>query len=304
MKRRVLILGYGEMGHAMEYLLAEKQPLRIWHRAHQNNLEEEVVGAQVILFCVPVNAHAEIIQRIAPYLATGSLCLSIAKGLDESGRTAAQTLGDMLHPHRYGIMCGPMIAEEIVQGRYAFADVALSHAQDFDMVRALFQGSTLICKQATDMLGSSWLGVLKNVYAILYGIAEALKLGDNMRGHLMVTATAEISAITQSLGADTQTVYSDAGLGDLLTTASSEHSHHQQLGRRLALGEVFELTGEGVHTLKMIEKFQLFDSRSYPLFTLATRIIAQPEQLQIRLQEYLNHLKMGEFARPTSNTHL
>lgn len=29
MKLRVLILGYGEMGHAMEYLLAERHDVRI-----------------------------------------------------------------------------------------------------------------------------------------------------------------------------------------------------------------------------------------------------------------------------------
>ena len=46
--------------------------------------------AQVVLFCLPVNPHHEIASRIAPYLAKGSLCLTIAKGLDESGRTAAQ----------------------------------------------------------------------------------------------------------------------------------------------------------------------------------------------------------------------
>jgi len=298
MTQRVLVLGYGEMGHAMEYLLAEKQQLRIWQRTHKNNLEpeknnlqHEVAAAQVILFCVPVNAHAEIISNIAAHLATDSLCLSIAKGLDESGRTAAEVLRDMLHSHRYGVMCGPMIAEEIMQGHYAFADVALSHTQGFETVHTLFQGSTLICKQATDMLGSSWLSALKNVYAILFGMAESLKLGDNMRGYLIVAATAEISVIMQSLGADAHTMYSYAGLGDLLTTASSEHSHHYQLGRRLALGEVFELTGEGVHTLKMIEKFQLFDSGSYPLFTLVTAIIARPEQLKIRLQAHFNRLQ-------------
>lgn len=53
-------------------------------------LEEEVAKAQVILFCLPANAHLEITRRIAPFLPQDSLCLSIAKGLDESGKTAPQ----------------------------------------------------------------------------------------------------------------------------------------------------------------------------------------------------------------------
>src|SRR3989304_2519141 len=95
MKLRVLILGYGEMGHAMEYLLAARHDVRIWNmgvvgKGSKATLEEEVAEAQVILFCLPVNPHHEIASRIAPYLGKDSLCLTIAKGLDEHGRTPAK----------------------------------------------------------------------------------------------------------------------------------------------------------------------------------------------------------------------
>ena len=237
MKLKVLILGYGEMGHALEYLLAEKHDVRIWSLNSDTILEEEVSKAQVILFCLPVNPHLEITLRIAPHLPEGSLCLSIAKGLDESGLTAPQVLSSVLTgKHRYGVMYGPMISEEIRQGRYAFADVALSDADDFITVRSLFQGSTLICRQVTDIFGSSWSVILKNVYAIMFGVSDELKLGDNMRGYLMVAALSELSAIAKALGAEAQTPYGYAGLGDLLSTATSENSHHHELGRKLALG--------------------------------------------------------------------
>jgi len=73
--------------------------------------------------------------------------------------------------------------------------------------------------------------ILKNVYAIMFGVADELKLGDNMRGHLMVAAIAELSGIVQSFGGQAHTPYSYAGLGDLLTTATSEGSHHHALGQ-------------------------------------------------------------------------
>lgn len=296
MKLRVLILGYGEMGHAMEFLLAKKHDVRVWNRAGKINLEEETSQAQVILFCLPVSAHFEIISRVVAHLASDCLCLSIAKGLDEFGRTAPQVLGSVLSgKSSYGVIYGPMIAEEILLGHYAFADVALSDVtlsgtHDFSTVRQLFLSSTLICKQVPDMLGSSWLAALKNVYAIMFGIAEELELGDNMRGYLMVTAVSEIANIAQSLGAQAQTVYSYAGLGDLLTTASSKNSHHHQLGRKLASMQDFELTGEGVNTLQMIEKFNLFDAQTYPLFSLIGEIVAQPKQINFHLGEYFKKI--------------
>jgi len=293
MKLKVLILGYGEMGHALEYLLAEKHDVRIWSLNSDTILEEEVAKAQVILFCLPVNPHLEITRRIAPHLTEGSLCLSIAKGLDESGLTAAQVLSRVLtDKHHYGVMYGPMISEEIRQGRYAFADVALSDADDFIKVRSLFQGSTLICRQVTDMFGSSWSVILKNVYAIMFGVSDELKLGDNMRGYLMVAALSELSAIVKGLGAEAQTPYSYAGLGDLLSTATSENSHHHELGRKLASGQFSDISGEGIHTLKMVEKYQLFDSQAYPLFMLISDIVTTLASLMDRVDAYLAKIRV------------
>ena len=293
MKLQVLILGYGEMGHALEYLLAEKHDVRIWIRSSHTMLEEEVAKAQVILFCLPANAHLEITRRIADCLTAGSLCLSIAKGIDESGLTAPQVFARVLSDkHRYGVIYGPMISEEISLGRYAFADVALSDADDFKTVRSLFQGSTLICRQGADMLGSSWSVILKNVYAIMFGISDELKLGDNMRGHLMVTALSELSAIVKSFGAEAHTPFSYAGLGDLLTTATSANSHHYELGRKLASGQFSDISGEGVHTLQMVEKYHLFDSRAYPLFTLVKDIVSTPDNVKSKVETYLSQIRI------------
>jgi len=304
MKQRVLIMGYGEMGHAMEYLLEARHDVRIWNmgvvvKGSHATLEDEIAEAQVILFCLPVNPHHEIASRIAPFLAEGSVCLSIAKGLDESGRTAAQIFEEVFErkfagKHHYGVVYGPMISEEIRMGRHAFADAVLSDAADFGVMHSLFRGSTLVCQQASDMHGRSWSVILKNVYAIMFGVSDELKLGDNMRGHLMVAAIAELSGIVQSFGGQAHTPYSYAGLGDLLTTATSEGSHHHALGRQLVRGEWSAISGEGVHTLRMVEKFRLFNWRAYPLFSLVCDIVTAPETLNDRVQDYLKQLRETE----------
>lgn len=297
MKQRILILGYGEMGHAMEHLLSVRHDVRIWDmgtvlKGSHSTLENEVAEAQVILFCLPVNPHQEIADRIVSHLARGSLCLTIAKGLDESGQTAARIFSEAFGDrHRYGVVYGPMISEEIRMGQYAFADVVLSDTADFETIQSLFLGSTLICRQASDMDGRNWSVILKNVYALIFGISDELNLGNNMRGHLMVTAIAELSGIVQSFGGQAHTPYSYAGLGDLLTTATSEDSHHHALGRQLVRGEWSNISGEGVHTLHMVEKYHLFEWRAYPLFSLVHDIVTAPETLRERVEEYLKLLQ-------------
>lgn len=299
MRLRVLILGHGKMGHAMEFLLSGRHDLHIWDvdgvKDRDTTLEDEVLWAQVVLFCLPVNPHHEIASRIAPYLAQNSLCLTIAKGLDESGRSAAQIFEAVLGSrHRYGVVYGPMISDEIRMGKYAFADVVLSEMTDFRRIQQLYQHSTLICQQASDLHGRSWSVILKNVYAILFGVADELKLGKNMRGHLMVAAIAELSGIVQSFGGQAHTPYSYAGLGDLTTTGTSEDSHHHTLGRQLVRGKWDAISGEGVHTLQMVVKYQLFDWQAYPLFSLSHDIVSTPETLHARLADYLKLLRETE----------
>ena len=300
MKQRVLILGYGKMGHAMEYLLAARHDVRIWNmsvvvKGSHATLEEEAAEAQVILFCLPVNPHEEIPSRISPHLAKDSLCLTIAKGLDESGRTAAQVFESVFTSgQHYGVIYGPMISKELSMGRYGFADAVLSEAANFEVMYSLFRGSTLVCQQASDMHGRSWSVILKNVYAIMFGVADELQLGDNMRGHLMVAAIAELSGIVQSFGGQMHTPFSYAGLGDLLTTATSAGSHHHALGQQLVRGEWSDISGEGVHTLQMVEKYRLFEWRAYPLFALVHDIVTAPKTLNERVEEYLKLLRETE----------
>ena len=297
MKLRVLILGYGKMGHAMAFLLAPRHDLRIWNlgevvRGQHTTLEEEVADAQVILFCLPVNPHQEIASRIQAFLAPKSVCLTIAKGLDESGRTAAQVFENVFKgQHHHGVIYGPMISKEIIAGRHAFADVVLSDATDFQIMQDLFRGTTLICHQASDLHGRSWSVILKNVYAILFGVADELQLGDNLRGHLIVTAMSELSSIVQGFGGQAHTPFTYAGLGDLITTATSLDSHHHTLGRQLVRGEWSDISGEGVHTLQMVEKFHLFAWQNYPLFSLAHDIVSAPETLKQKVEIYLMQLR-------------
>ncbi|TXI16785.1 MAG: hypothetical protein E6Q62_10790, partial [Nitrosomonas sp.] len=56
----VLILGHGEMGQAMEFLLKDHHSLAIWekfpHIDHSyTSLDEGIPRADIVLFCLPVN---------------------------------------------------------------------------------------------------------------------------------------------------------------------------------------------------------------------------------------------------------
>jgi len=291
-KLRVLILGYGEMGHAMEYLLKNKQQLDIWDKYPQDNfksasLEDVAPQADIVLFCLPVNPHREVAEKIAPLLKESCLCMSIAKGLDEAGQTAAQIFLDVFTSNQYALLYGPMISEEIRLGRYAFAQLGCADSESFNKVRKLYQDTNLYIEYSSDVIGISWSVILKNVYAMVFGMADELQLGDNMRGYLAFATLRELDDIVHKMGGQIGSPYQLAGLGDLITTATSEDSHHHELGKMLAREETQNIKGEGIHTLEMVTKYQLFDTKDYPLFLLIKGIVKKPQNIADRIQEHL-----------------
>ncbi len=290
---KVLILGYGEMGHAMEYLLHERHQLDIWDKYPQENfqsvlLEEASSNADIVLFCLPVNPHQEIAEQIKPILKPDCLCLSIAKGLNQDGKTAAQIFEAVFGNHQtYGLIYGPMISEEILDGRYAFAQTACNKQAAFTTVKKLFDHSNLLIEASDDITGISWSVILKNVYALAFGMADELQLGDNVRGFLTVSATQELDKIISHMGGTIGSSYNLAGLGDLVTTGTSKTSHHYELGRKLVKGESQKMEGEGINTLDMVSKYNLINPADYPLFNLIHHIVKKPEHVKEQFDAYL-----------------
>ncbi len=295
-QRRILIIGHGEMGQAMVHLLGARHSLSVWERRPRDggappDLADAAAAAEAVIFCVPAPAHGELAARIAPRLAASTRCISIAKGVDDRGRCAWQIFHDVLAAKtNYGVLYGPMISEEIRAGKPAFADVGTSGAEDFQFLHELFAGSGLYLRPSADPLGLSWCAILKNVYAILFGIADALALGDNLRGYLAVAAVDEIAAISQRLGGRPETAMRLAGLGDLITTATSAGSHHRALGGLLVRGARDRIQGEGIHTLETVRTGRLFDYTPYPLFSLIAQAVRDPREIRRQVERYLQTL--------------
>lgn len=289
----VLVLGYGEMGHAMETLLAPRHDVSIWDKFPPPGFESVVLedvlpDADFVIFCLPAKPHREVLERVKPGLKPGSVCLSIAKGLDEAGDTAREMFETVLgDDFEYALLYGPMISEEIRAGRPGFAQAGCATAALFDRVRALFDDSALYLLHSTDLVGISWSVILKNVYAMAFGVSDGLELGDNSRGLLAVLALREMERIVVDLGGDPATPRGLAGLGDLVTTATSAGSHHHALGQKLALGETEDISGEGVHTLAMLKAHGLLDIDRYPLLATVRDIVKTPGQVRERLDRYV-----------------
>lgn len=287
---RVLLLGHGAMGRAMERLLGPRHEIAVWDRdleSWEETLDLEAVAAarDFILFTLPTRPHGELAGRVAAVAAPDTICLTIAKGLDEEGRTPNQILRAALGPRQHhGVIYGPMIARDLADGRAGFAMLGASGRDVFTRTSTLFADTPLHLEYCDDVTGVSWAVILKNLYVPLIGAADELALGDNVRGFLVCEILRELDAVCRGLGARAGTAYTVAGLGDLVTTATSESSHHRGIGADLVAGRVdrmagegVNIRGEGVHTLDMIERHALVEIDRYPLMALMRAMLDAPD---------------------------
>ncbi len=277
-RKEILILGYGEMGHAMQTLLEPFHEVSIWNRSTVDGKEFLPLGslvpkAEIIIFCLPVKAHEDLVKTLLPLIDKSKLCLSIAKGLNESALTAAEIFKKYLK--NFCLIYGPMIAEELSTGKAGFAEFGCSHPVHQQIILELYKPTALHLKATDDITGISWSVILKNVYALAFGMIAELEMGKNVLGSLTVMALDELDTIAKSLGGKKGSSYGLAGLGDLITTGSSEDSRHHTLGRKIARGDFSDMRAEGTHTLLMVEKFNRFEWEEYPLFITIKKIISQ-----------------------------
>lgn len=303
-RRRILILGHGAMGRMFEKLLSGHE-LTIWERDPDSGeesvvLEEACDGREIVLFALPAHPHRELAERLVEHLESDAVCLSIAKGLDAEGHPPSRIFEEVFDDRvAWGLICGPMIADDLSEGRAGFAVLAAATPRARD-VAGLFAGTRLYLDAEADVRGAGWSVILKNVFVPLIGAADALQLGDNIRGFLLAEAVAELSRIVEAMGGQSATAFGPAGLGDLATTATSRNSHHRRIGADLATGRTDQvivddefIRSEGVHTIERVREFELLPQGAHPLFDLSGDFLTG----QVALEEGLERYLAGRFGR-------
>ena len=83
---------------------------------------------------------------------------------------------------------------------------------------------------SNDIQGVELAGALKNIYAIICGMADAMGVGENAVGLILTRSMAEMSRFAVAKGANPITFLGLAGMGDLVATCTSNLSRNFQLG--------------------------------------------------------------------------
>lgn len=205
-----------------------------------NDILEVVHQNDVLLFCTPSAFILDILKQIPQDTLKDKICISAIKGII---LTENCLLNDYLHNHfelpasNYVAITGPCHAEEVAQERLSYLTFSGTHNVTVDTITRLFHCSYINTTRTTDIYGTQYAAVLKNIYAIGAGIANGLGYGDNFLSVYTTNCFAEMNIFLQHINQHLKPNYiTSAYLGDLLVTCYSTHSRNRTFGTLVGKG--------------------------------------------------------------------
>jgi glycerol-3-phosphate dehydrogenase (NAD(P)+) len=230
----------------------------------------------LILPILPSNSFRQMIQALAPHLRPHHIIIHGTKGLDLRGledddlerpdivitranvRTMSEVILEESSVVRVGCLSGPNLSAEIMAGQPAATLVGSRFREVIQAGQTALNSARFHVFGSYDILGAELAGALKNIVALGSGVLGGLGLGRNIQGLLIARGMAEMIHFGKALGASSQAFVGVAGIGDLVTTATSVNSRNYTFGTRLAKGEMaaqiqetMPELAEGVRTLRI-----------------------------------------------------
>jgi glycerol-3-phosphate dehydrogenase (NAD(P)+) len=187
----------------------------------------------VVVLAVPTRSFRETLERFS---AQAPVFLSLAKGLDPSGRRLGEVAGEIVRPEQFVVLSGPNIASEMVRDLPTAAVLACVDMQCASTLQQQITTAPFRVYTNPDVIGVELAGASKNVVAIAAGVLEGAGMGDNGIAAMMTRGLGEMARLGLAYGATLQTYLGLAGVGDLMVTCRSPHSRNHRAGRLLADG--------------------------------------------------------------------
>lgn len=221
---------------------------------------EAMHRATMLVSAVPCQYTRDIWMQIKPHVPAGVAVVSTAKGIEvDTLLRPSQVIRDVIGPSPVAVLSGPTIAPELAKRLPASIVAASDDAALADRVQALFNTSWLRVYTNADPIGVELAGAAKNVIALAAGILDGIHAGTNAKAAMATRGLLEMARLGVAMGAQTETYYGLAGVGDLITTAISpvgrNRSAGEKIGGGMAVDEVIRSTPsviEGIPTTKSI----------------------------------------------------
>ncbi|MEM7104173.1 MAG: NAD(P)H-dependent glycerol-3-phosphate dehydrogenase [Bacteroidota bacterium] len=331
-KQPVGVIGAGSFGTAIANLLSENQDVLLYSRrdhiveaintmhTHRGiklsdnikatkSLQEVAEKCTLIFPIVSSENFREMMVSFSKYLRPYHILIHGTKGIDTAEKNSSIKVGIRNRIHtmsevilqessviRVGCLSGPNLSAEIIQGQPAATVIASKFDEIIKVGRKALRSPKFQVFGTHDILGAEMAGALKNVVAVAAGILGGLGLGYNIWGLLITRGLMEMIHLGKVMGADTSAFLGLAGIGDLVSTASSKTSRNYTFGMYLAQGltveEILEKmneVAEGARTLNIVYEVAKYYKIHSPIMETLYKVVYEGAEIKESINYLMNY---------------
>ena len=250
-----------------------------------NDVNETIDNADVIFLVMPA-------AYLKPYLSTLTVSLkekfvvSAIKGIipDEN-----QFVTDYLKKTydlsgaQVGFISGPTHAEEVGHGRLTYMTLACSNVGQARLVGEKLKTPFIKVNYVRNMCYLERSAVMKNIYAVIVGMAVGLGYGDNFISVLVSNCIKEMYFLLDPQSVKDLTKFKPSNFfGDLLVSCYSSHSRNRQLGMLIGRGNTVKtalnemtMVAEGYFAAAMLPHLSEEQRAQLPIAETAYQVLYQ-----------------------------
>jgi glycerol-3-phosphate dehydrogenase (NAD(P)+) len=252
-------------------------------RGH-SSLANVLDGAEQVYLSVPSQSLRDNLTAVRDLIPDDAIVVSLMKGVEKgTGLRMSEVITEVLGipEERIAVVSGPNLALEIAKEQPTAAVVSSASLATATLVAMSATNPYFRSFVNTDVIGTEFGGVLKNLIAVAIGIVDGVGYGENTKASIITRGLVEMTDFAVAYGGRPETLAGLAGLGDLIATCESSLSRNNTAGRLLGQGYTFSdvikqmnQTAEGLSSVGPVLELALAKGVDMPIVTQVAGVLA------------------------------
>ena len=237
-----------------------------------------------ILLCAVASIYVRsTMELLKDYIEDNQIIVTVTKGIEaDTLMSMSEVIEDVLKDKNVKVVAlsGPTHAEEVALDMPTTIVSACKDEKVAKYVQDVFMDTCLRVYTNDDVLGIELCGALKNIVALAAGISNGLGNGDNARAAIITRGMVEMTRLGLAMGAHKDSFAGLAGIGDLIVTATSNHSRNNRCGMLIGQGKDIEkaieevgMVVEGINALPAAMKLMKKYNVEMPITSMVNAIV-------------------------------
>lgn len=242
------------------------------------NMEDVVSDSDVIIFATPSEFVGSVSSELSKFYNNQYIAIT-SKGIDNKSLLCLSDVIKMnINTDLIAVISGCTFASDMVKNSILGLNVASDNLDTLNIISSILENDCLNVYKTSDVIGTEICGAVKNIMAIGSGIISGMGYPESSSAMFMTLATKEIADLIKCLGGDVNTIFSFAGIGDLILTCSSKESRNYTLGNMLGKNidtkdYINNTTIEGLYTLKVVMDIAKKNNINMPIIMMINSVI-------------------------------